>query len=419
MKRKVLVLCDDPTKTSGVGCQARHLIEGLVKTGHWSFRCLGGAIRHENYDVKVINDDFIVKPVDGFGTPELLRNCLVTEKPDAVFLFTDPRFFTWVWEMEDEVHQICPIVYWHVWDNDPFPRFNDVLYRSTDLINCHSHLTYTLLKDEYPDKVNFVPHAIPQDMFFPITREEAMQQRVRLIGADRRDHFVCIWVNRNARRKMPGNVMLAWKLFLDKLEQEHGHRDATLVMHTHPHDPEGQNLPVIAEQLEIGRNVVYSAERVNFSDMNVLYNVADFALNIAAHEGFGMATLEAMQCGLPIIALKTGGLTRQVIDHRDGSANGFALEPEVRDLVGGQTVPYIYEDHISPATVAASIMSMYELGSTGRNELGSKARAYVLSEFDHATTVALWDKTMGDAIDTWKRSDIKDAGRKQWEVVTL
>jgi hypothetical protein len=27
--------------------------------------------------------------------------------------------------MEDEIHQICPITYWHVWDNDPYPAFND------------------------------------------------------------------------------------------------------------------------------------------------------------------------------------------------------------------------------------------------------------------------------------------------------
>jgi glycosyltransferase involved in cell wall biosynthesis len=259
-----------------------------------------------------------------------------------------------------------------------------------------------MLKEHFPEKTNFVPHTLPQDIFFKMPREEAMQHRVRLIGEERKDHFVCIWVNRNARRKMPGNVMLAWKQFLDKLEETHGHRNATLLMHTAPGDPEGQNLPAIADQYDITQNVVYSAGRVSFDEMRILYNVSDFCINIACHEGFGLSTLEAMQCGLPIIALKTGGLTRQVVDHRDGTENGIALEPEVRDLVGGQTVPYIYEDHISTLTVADACFKMYEMGHDERVRLGQKGREYVLSEFNIDDMINSWDQTMSNIIDTWK-----------------
>lgn len=411
------MLADDPRKTSGVGCQSKHLIDGLVKTGKYTFNVFGGAIRHEKYDVEVINPDFVVKPVDGFGTPDLLRNVLMHDRPDALFLFTDPRFFTWVWEMEDEVHQICPIVYWHVWDNDPWPKFNHVLYESTDLINCHSHLTYELVKEHFPERTNFIPHAVPRNVFFPIDKEIAKAHRTKLIGSERDDHFVCLWVNRNARRKMPGNVMLAWKQFLDMLEEKHGHRNATLLMHTEPHDPEGQNLPVIAEHIGISDSVVYSSGRVSFDNMNILYNISDFCLNIAAHEGFGLSTLEAMQCGKPIVALKTGGLTRQVVDHRDSTENGIALTPEVRDLVGGQLVPYIYEDHISTITVANSILKMFDVGATERQKLGQKARDYVLSEFNLDNTIADWDKTLSDTINKWKTE--KQTMYRSWEKTTL
>lgn len=106
-----------------------------MATGKYTFRCLGGAIKHPNYETTAVTPDFIIKPVDNFGTPDILRNVLVNERPDAVLLFTDPRQFMWVWEMEDEIRQFCPITYWHVWDNDPYPDFNDVWYRSTDLIN--------------------------------------------------------------------------------------------------------------------------------------------------------------------------------------------------------------------------------------------------------------------------------------------
>ena len=128
-------------------------ITGLLDKGEWSFRQFGAAIKHENYDVVQVSDDFIIKPIDGFGNPDMLRLALITEKPDILFIFTDPRFFVWLFEMEDEIHQVCPIVWWHVWDNDPYPSFNHVLYESTDLINCHSHMTYTMLKDYYPEKI--------------------------------------------------------------------------------------------------------------------------------------------------------------------------------------------------------------------------------------------------------------------------
>ena len=137
-KHKILMLSDHQLAPSGVGIQSRFLIQGLVNTGRYSFRCLGGAIKHQNYNLIKVNDDFIIKPVDGFGTKEMIRSLLVEEQPDALMLFTDPRQFIWLWEMEDEIHQVCPIVYWHVWDNDPYPKFNSPWYDSCELISALS-----------------------------------------------------------------------------------------------------------------------------------------------------------------------------------------------------------------------------------------------------------------------------------------
>ena len=40
-------------------------------------------------------------------------------------------------------------------------------------------------------------------MFFPITPENKAENRKSILGEDREDHFVGIWVNRNAKRKRP------------------------------------------------------------------------------------------------------------------------------------------------------------------------------------------------------------------------
>ncbi len=400
-KLKILMLSDHALSTSGVGCQSRYLIDGLIDKGCWTIRQLGAALKHEKYDVVQPHADLIIKPIDGFGNPDMLRVTLATEKPDVLLIFTDPRFFTWLWAMEDEIHQICPIAYWHVWDNHPSPDFNRTYYASTDLINCHSYLTYEIVKEEFPDRTNFIPHALPEKVFRTLSPQEKAQQRNSLLGPGHTDDFVLLWVNRNAKRKRPNDVLMAWKIFCDKLQdkdREHVH----LIMHTDPRDPEGPDLVQTATKLDIIDRVRFSPDRIDFEQMNALHNMSDGCINIAFAEGFGLATLEAMQAGNPIIAAKTGGLTRQVVDHRDGTENGFALDIVTRSLVGSQNVPYIYEDYVNVDDTATAIYDLYSMGKEKRQELGNKAKAYVDSEFKLQNTIDLWHDSLYNLVQDWR-----------------
>lgn len=396
------MLSDHALSTSGVGCQSRFLINGLIEKGCWTVRQFGAAMRHNSYDVISVNPDFVIKPIDGFGNREMLLQAIAAEKPDVLFLFTDPRFFIYIWEMHDEINKICPIAYWHVWDNRPAPVFNKCLYEATDLINCHSHLTYEMVNEILPGRANFVPHALPDELFFPIPEQEQKNHKLQVLGPERQDHFVLFWVNRNARRKRPADLIEAWAKFVRRIEAE-GKNDATLLMHTDPLDQEGPNLLVNVEAANVVDSVVFSNARVEFERMNVLHNISDACINIAYAEGFGLATLEAMKVGNPIIALKTGGLTRQVVDHRDGSENGIALPVEMQSLVGSQMVPYIYEDYVSTDTIADAIYRMYKMTPEERKSLGEKARSYVQSEFALQTTIDLWHDSLLDLVNNYKK----------------
>lgn len=410
-KKKVLVLSDHALSTSGVGTQTRHLINGLIKKGEWSFRQFGAAIKHADYRTIAVNDDFIIKPIDGFGNKDLIRVTLATEKPDLILIFTDPRFFTWLFEMEDEIHQVCPIAWWHVWDNWPKPEFNSQFYDSTDLINCHSYLTYEICKQDFPEKTNFIPHALPNEIFYPLTAEQRAAHK-KMILKDRSDHFTLFWVNRNARRKRPSDLIHAWSLFRRKIESL-GKKDATLIMHTDPLDHEGPNLHEVVKLYNVQDSVIFSTDRLDFEKMNVMHNISDACINISYAEGFGLSTLESMQCGRPIIAAKTGGLTRQVVDHRDGTENGIALPIEFKTCVGSQLVPYIYEDYVSCETIANGIEKLYNLSPVERNQLGEKARAYVQSEFAYDDVIDRWHETLNETIQNWK------SRRENWKMVTL
>ena len=399
-KMKILLLSDHALSTSGVGCQSRYLMNGLIEKGCWTVRQFGAALKHNDYTVQQPHPDFIIKPIDGFGNPDMLRVALASEKPDVLMLFTDPRFFTWLWDMEDEVHQICPIAYWHVWDNYPVPKFNFPYYASTDLINCHSHLTYDIVSKEFPERTNFIPHALPEDVFFPIPKSDIRKIKAEMLGKGHEDDFVLFWVNRNAKRKRPADVIHAWKLFKEKAAE--ASRGAMLIMHTDPYDNEGPNLAEVAAQAGVLGSVKFSKERIDFEQMNVLHNVADACINIAYAEGFGLATLEAMQVGKPIIAAKTGGLTRQVVDHRDGTENGIALDITLKTVVGSQSVPYIYEDYASIEDAANAIHKLYSMSEEEIGALGSKARAYVQSEFSIDNTIDAWHNTLKKLVEDWR-----------------
>lgn len=402
--------------TSGVGTQARWLINGLTNTGKYSFKCFGGAVRHDSYETVAVNPDFVIKPTNGFGDKNLLRKTLAQLRPDALMLFTDPRFFLWAWEMEDEIHQICPIAYWHLWDNPPYPEFNRPLYESTDLINCINYPTYEMIKERFPNKTHYIPHAVPSDLYSPIPKQEAANFKASLLGQHRADHFTVLYVSRNARRKMPSDILVSWKMFLEDLQNKHGHQKATFVMHADPLDQEGTNLYSVIDVLGIKDSVVFSKDRIGFNEMKFLYNVCDTIVNRSSNEGFGLPILEAKMCGKPVISIKTGGLTRQVEDHVTGEHYGVALEPDVRSLVGNQMVPFIWEDFVSHRSLADAFMKMYDMGPEKREEIGLRAAEHAKREYDMNKVVSLWDETLTSTMNNWKDENFD---RGSWKVTEL
>ena len=392
-KKKILIISDHALSPTGVGVQTKYLVEGLVKTKKYSFIQLGAAIKHSNYNTVKVNDDFFIKPIDGYGNPELLRSVLLNEQPDALIIFTDPRFFTWLFEMEDEIRQVCPILWWHVWDNTPTPTFNSWMYDSVDAINCHSYLTYKMCKEIFPEKTSFIPHAFPRTEFYRLPDDIIKSEKERILGKERKDNFVCLWMNRNCKRKRPADVLETWKIFLSSLNKDERSK-CTLLMHTDPTDHAGNNLFAIADSMNILENIAFSTEKLPTNFINTLHNISDVCLNISFNEGFGLTTLESMMVGTPIIASKTGGLYRQVVDCNDGSENGIALNIDFQTLTGNQKIPFIYEDYVKCDNAARAIKKFFSMSKSEKKELSKKVEVYANKEFSYEKTISLWDNSL-------------------------
>ena len=183
-KIKVLTLGDHPLSPSGVGTQTKYFCQGLLDTGEFSILSLGGAIKHNDYrqvQVEPYNEDWRIIPIDGYGTPEMIRSVIRTEKIDMVWIMTDPRFWDWLWMMENEIRPLCPLVYYHVWDNGPAPMFNRDFYLSNDHIVTISKVTDQIVKEVAPEVPRtYLPHAVDPDIFKPFSDDEVVKIKHQL-----------------------------------------------------------------------------------------------------------------------------------------------------------------------------------------------------------------------------------------------
>jgi len=399
-KIKVLTIGDHPLSPSGVGTQTRYVIEALLQSEKFEVFSLGGAIKHQDYTLKAVEpygEDWRIMPVDGYGNPDMLRSLLRNEKPDILWMMTDPRFYEWLWLMENEIRPLCPIVYYHVWDNYPFPMFNKKFYDSNDYIVSISKLTDDIVRNVSPDvPCTYLPHAVRGDIFVSKTKEERKELRKKHFQAEEDlDKFVVFWNNRNARRKQSGTLLWWWKAWLDK---RGFHDKAQLIMHTNPKDSNGQDLQHISGHLGLNnRQVLFSSTPIPLEAMNLFYNMADVTATISDAEGFGLATLESLSCGTPIIATMTGGLQEQIIG--DGGPFGVPLFPVSKAIIGSQQVPYIYEDRVSKDHFLSALDNLYDMGEDERLRLGELGRQHVNKNYNFDNFQSKWVDFLLDVYD--------------------
>ena len=414
-KKTIVVLSDHPMSPSGVGTQTKYFIEALLKTGRYKFICFGGAIQHQSYQPMKTDewgDDLIIFPIKGYGEPNIVREVLWTEKPDAFWIMTDPRFWGWLWEMEEEIRSHCSLVYYHVWDNYPFPHYNKKYYESNDAIATISKVTDDIVATVTPDvKRRYIPHAVPE--VYKVFSEDERQKFREDNFPDDSDKMIVFWNNRNARRKQSGSLIFWFKKFLDKV----GHDKAVMIMHTDTKDPHGQDLDAIVHSLELDKGqILFSRQKMPADHLARLYNAADVVVNISDAEGFGLATLEALSCGTPIIANMTGGLQEQVTDGK--KFFGVGIEPSSKAIIGSQEIPFIREDRINEDDFVAALEEMLNKTNKQRRKLGALGRKHVEKNYSFEQMEKSWVEFMDEVLEENGSWDTRK-GYKTWEQRTI
>ena len=443
-RKKILLLTDDIRVHSGVAQIGREMI---IHTAHRYNWCqLAGAVQHPDKNKCVKLDDEINKqtglndafcnlyPVDGYGNPDILRHVIKREQPDAIFLITDPRYFEWVFRIENELRQKCPIIYLNIWDDVPAPMYNKEFYESCDLLMGISKQTVNINKmvlgNKAKDKIiEYVPHGLNNKMFFPIEDQndknlKGLRDQLWL-GKD--FEFSLLFNSRNIRRKCIISTIIAWKLFTESLPKEEAEK-CLLILHTEAIADPGTDLQACIEYFlnpKISK-IRISEQKLPTESMNLLYNSVDGVILLSNAEGWGLALTEAMLTGTPFIATVTGGMQDQMrfIDDKgnwiefnsDVPSNhrgtykecgewALPVFPKVMSSVGSPLTPYIYEDHMDHEDAAERIMELYKMGNKKRKEIGKKGLEWALGDEAGFTSEKMSNRMMkhiDTLFNTWK-----------------
>jgi len=442
-RKKILLLTDDIRVHSGVGQIGREIVLNTCHRYNWIQ--IAGAVEHPDMGKIISLDEEMKKqtgvedpsvslyPTKGYGDMGLLRTVIKREKPDAIFLITDPRYFAWLFNAEDEIRNTIPIIYLNIWDNYPAPMYNKEYYESCDLLLGISKQTVNINKlvlgDKGKNKIfKYVPHGL-NNKIFGILEDDAPEllRFNKNIGLKEENNFHLLFNSRNIRRKQVSNIIMAFRLFTDQLSPEDAEK-CQLTLKTEPVFEHGTDLNAVIEYMcppETCRVGILN-NKLSTEEMNLLYNSVDGVIQISNAEGWGLSLTEAMLTGTPFIASVTGGMQDQMrFEDKEGKWIEFNDEfpsnhygkykkhgewalpvyTVASTLVGSPPTPYIYDDHHNINDVVDQIMKLYKMSKEERKSIGKKGYDWAKSEEAGFTSEIMSNRVM-DAMEelftTWK-----------------
>lgn len=442
-RKKVLLICDDIRVHSGIATVAREIV--IHTAHHFNWVNVAGAIQHpekgQRFDLSadtnktagIEDSSVMLYPVDGYGDADIIRQLIQMESPDAIMLITDPRYFVWLFSIENEIRKHIPITYLNIWDDYPAPIYNKPFYEACDLLMGISKQTVNINRIVLGDKANnkilkYIPHGLNNEIFKPLDKnDEKLKEFKKHLFKGKEYNFALLFNSRNIRRKQIPDTILAYKYFIDQLPESEA-KKCVLVLHTERISEHGTDLDAVIELLcnEEKYNIIFTDSKFDAYQMNLLYNSTDAQILLTSNEGWGLSITEAILAGRPIIANVTGGMQDQM-RFEDEDGNWFTPSPEVpsnhtgrykkhgrwafpvyptsRTLVGSPPTPYIWDDTCRAEDAAEQIMAVYQLTPEERNEIGLEGREWATSDEAGFTSTHQAERVINaftTLFDTWK-----------------
>lgn len=395
---KVLVISDNPQVNTGYGKITACFAKYMKAQGH-EILLMAASPPNARIPFQPVDwEGCKIWNVPGYGNQEHVRYFLDNEKPDAILANADPRFFEYLFKMDNEIRKQCPLVFYHLWDDLPFPDYNMPAYNSCDHIICGSKFTYNLLND-HPDidsdAIDYVPIGFDPSIYYPLTSQEKTEFRTEFNKWTGNKYssarFIIGVIGRHAERKQILSIMEVFSKWQEDKD------DVLLFIHS-PGADAGRSLEYAMKMRYNNHKIVFSnAQPTQQTDelINKFYNLMDVLVNRSTAEGFGMPIAEAMLAETPAIAIDCPGPAGLITPE-----TGWLLPADVTPLFGNQITPYIQARYVTDAKFIEALDDAYYNKKTLK-EKASNCRVRIIKEYSMKQMQRGFETSIKKAIVNW------------------
>lgn len=278
----------------------------------------------------------------------------------------------------------------------PFTAQMKHYMRNYRKIIAYSQFGYKELQKWYPpSKIGLIEHGIDTEVFKPLNKSEYDEAREFLLEkyGIPKDAFLAVEVGANVGpRKLLPQLMRTFSKFAEN-------KNAHLFIMTNAYNP-GKGFDLVAHRINLKmQEKIHFPERdpilfpLSNEELRHLYGASQVFVHNAVAEGRGLPLLEAMSCGIPLIAPNNSAQTEVVKDH------GWlvnTIDPD--DFIEYPVyVPTLQE---YPVTSQKSLLENLEQCYAKpelREKFGVEARKFVIKKFSWDVIVHQWIKMFNQA----------------------
>lgn len=378
------MLSDSATTITGFATITKNILNGLTARG-WECH----EIAHNLFSQPIMPGlkfedgttcDFTIhgNGREGYGK-DVIVPYIRKLRPDVFGVLLD-TFMVFPWFTELDLAPAKTFFYYPSDGGGGLPQNCEIILKKVDMPISMSKFAQKQALDVHGIKAGYIPHAVDLEIYRPADKNQA-KAKWGLQG-----RFVVGTVARNQGRKMLDRTIKAMEIFCK------GRPDVMLFMHTDPYDPAAVfDILHLIRRHNLENRVVFSGMRffngTNYKQMKDIYNAMDVFLLSTSGEGFGIPTIEAMACEVPVVVTDYTTTDEIVNDGNESAGYCAKVSSEI-------TGSWVVERAVMDVPDCVEKLNILYKDAKLREQFGKNGRKKCEKEYDWNKVWNTWDETL-------------------------